>query len=60
MIFTVWNTKGEPQKVHMLEGDVWFLDTRKAHQAINNGNEERIHLVIDVRVEENLHESLVS
>jgi hypothetical protein len=60
MIFTVWNTKGEPQKVHMTEGDVWFLDTRKAHQAINNGNEERIHLVIDVRVEENLHESLVS
>jgi hypothetical protein len=60
MIFTVWNTKGEPQKVHMEEGDVWFLDTRKAHQAINNGNEERIHLVIDVRVEENLHESLVT
>jgi hypothetical protein len=44
----------------MKEGDVWFLDTRKAHQAINGGNEERIHLVIDVRVEENLHESLVS
>ena len=60
VIFTVWDTKGAPQKVHMAEGDVWFLDTRKAHQAINGGNEERIHLVIDVRVEENLHESLVS
>jgi len=60
VIFTVWDTKGTPQKVHMSEGDVWFLDTRKAHQAINGGNEERIHLVIDVRVEENLHESLVA
>lgn len=60
VVFTVWDTKGNPQKVHMAEGDVWFLDTRKPHQAINAGNEERIHLVIDVRVEENLHESLVT
>lgn len=59
VLFTVWDTNGNPQKVHMAEGDVWFLDTRKAHMAINGGDEERIHLVIDVRVEENLHETLV-
>jgi hypothetical protein len=59
VIFTVWDPYGTPQMAHMAEGDVWFLDTRKAHQAINGGTEERIHLVIDVRVEENLHESLV-
>tara|TARA_B100001093_G_scaffold367868_1_gene352769 strand:+ start:1572 stop:2663 length:1092 start_codon:yes stop_codon:yes gene_type:complete len=57
--FTVWNTKGVPQKIHMSKGEVWFLDTRKPHQAINKGSEERIHLVVDVIVDRSLHESLI-
>ena len=60
MIFTVWDTKGTPQKVHMEVGDVWFLDTRKPHQAVNNGTDNRSHLVIDVISEGDLYESLVS
>ena len=60
MIFTVWNTKGTPQKIHMEVGDLWFLDTRKPHQAINNGTDNRIHLVIDAISEGDLYESLVS
>jgi hypothetical protein len=41
-------------------GEYWFLDTRKAHQAINGGDEERIHLVIDVKVEEQLYDKLIN
>lgn len=60
VIFTVWNTRGVAEKVNMKVGEYWFLDTRKPHQAINGGTEERIHLVIDVVSEGNLYESLVS
>jgi hypothetical protein len=60
VIFTVWNTKGKPEKINMKVGEYWFLDTRKAHQAINGGAEERIHLVIDVVSEGNLYDNLVA
>jgi len=57
--FTVWDIKGNPQKVHMKVGECWFLDTRKAHMAVNGGDEERIHLVVDIVTEEKLHAKLI-
>ena len=60
VMFTVWDVKGNPQKIHMKTGECWFLDTRKAHMAINGGNEERIHLVVDIETETPLYERLVS
>ena len=60
VVFTVWNTQGVPQKINMKFGEYWFLDTRKAHQAINGGDDERIHLVIDVKVERPLYDKLVN
>lgn len=60
VIFTVWSTKGDPQRVHMKTGECWFLDTRKAHMAINGGVEERIHLVVDIETEKILHDKLVN
>jgi len=60
MTFTVWNTKGSPQRVHMKPGECWFLDTRKAHMAVNNGTDERIHLVVDIETEDKLHAKLVN
>ena len=60
MIFTVWDTKGAPQKVHMKTGECWFLDTRKPHMAVNGGDEERIHLVVDIITEKKLHDKLVN
>lgn len=60
VLFTVWNTKGDPEKVHMKIGECWFLDTRKAHMAVNGGNEERIHLVVDIETEKQLHDKLVN
>jgi hypothetical protein len=60
VVFTVWNTKGNPQNIHMKRGECWFLDTRKPHMAINDGDEERIHLVVDVLTEKKLHDKLVN
>jgi hypothetical protein len=60
MLYTVWNTKGTPEKIHMKVGECWFLDTRKAHMAVNGGNDERIHLVVDIETEEKLHAKLVN
>jgi len=58
--FTVWDTKGNAQNIHMKKGECWFLDTRKPHMAINGGNEERIHLVVDIETEDELYGKLVA
>lgn len=36
------------KKVHMAEGDCWIFDSWKYHRVINNSNEMRTHLVIDI------------
>lgn len=46
--FSVWNWNGEKITHNPKVGDMFMLDTRKPHTVINNGNEQRIHLVIDV------------
>lgn len=58
--FTVWDTKGNPQHIHMSENECWFLDTRKPHMAINAGDEDRIHLVVDVVTEKDLYDRLLN
>jgi len=34
----------------LLEGDCWYIDFDLPHRVANNGREDRIHLVIDLRV----------
>ena len=46
--FTSWSTTGSKVIVNMEEGHCWYLDIRKLFMAINNGNDWRTHLVIDV------------
>lgn len=46
--FTVWDYRGAERTVNMKKGELWYLDIRKPHRAINGGDEERIHLVIDI------------
>jgi hypothetical protein len=46
--FTSWSTSGSKVMTNMVEGSAWYLDIRKPHMAINNGDEWRTHLVIDV------------
>lgn len=59
VIFNVWGTDGVEKVVHMKKGECWFLDTRKPHRAINGGDEERIHLVVDIITEKVLHDAIV-
>ena len=48
VVFTTWNVDGTKKNVHMKVGECWYIDTRKPHQAINSGNTDRLHLVVDV------------
>lgn len=59
VIFNVWGTDGVEKVVHMKKGECWFLDTRKPHRAINGGDGERIHLVVDIITEKVLHDAIV-
>lgn len=46
--FSAWNWEGQKQTENMKRGSLWCLDLRKPHTVINNGESDRIHLVIDV------------
>ncbi len=37
------------ETVHMRAGEVWWFNNRIEHEVINNGADDRIHLVIDIR-----------
>ena len=54
VFFTQWNTDGTETVAHMDIGELWYLDMRKPHTAINHGDEDRYHLIIDVRSSESL------
>ncbi len=50
VIFTTWDEYDQEQNYHFPLGEAWYLDTRKPHMAVNNGTEDRIHLVVDMIV----------
>jgi hypothetical protein len=52
--FSTWGVDGARKNVQMKVGECWYLDTRKPHQAINNGDTDRIHLVVDVEANEDV------
>ena len=60
VIFTQWNTDGTRTKAHMRVGELWYLDMRKPHTAVNFGEEDRYHLIVDVRSDERLQGWLVN
>ena len=43
----------------MGKGELWYLDMRKPHTAINFGEEDRYHLIIDVKSGPELRKWLV-
>ncbi len=59
MIFSSWDWKGNLTTHNMKVGELWYLDIRKPHQAINNGEQERIHLVVDVEMTPKIQEMIV-
>jgi len=58
VLFNVWDTNNIRLEKTMPESTLWYLDMRKPHRALNGGTEERIHLVIDVIVNENIRSKL--
>ena len=56
--FTSWSTTGSKVIANMDTGSCWYLDIRKPHMAINNGNDWRTHLVIDVVANEQVRSML--
>ncbi len=50
VVFSTWNGDDEKENYHYGFGECWVIDTRKPHMAVNGGNEERIHLVVDTVV----------
>lgn len=49
VVFEQWLLDGRRQQgVHMGAGEVWYLDQRKPHTAVNGGAEPRVHLVADM------------
>jgi len=59
VLFTSWDTDGVEHNVKMDVGECWFLDTRKPHKAVNFGDEDRIHLVVDIVTEKFLYDKLI-
>lgn len=37
------------ETVHMATGQVWWLDNTQEHEVINNGADDRIHMIVDIR-----------
>lgn len=58
VIFTSWNYNGVKNEINMREGECWYLDIRKPHKAINKGDTDRIHLVIDIELNEEIIKSI--
>lgn len=46
--FSAWDWNGDKQTENFKEGELFYLDQRKPHTVVNNGDTNRIHLVFDV------------
>lgn len=56
VIFTMWNSNGQKIEQNMKRGETWLFDFRKPHMAVNGGDDIRIHLVIDVIMNERMRD----
>tara|TARA_B100000131_G_scaffold85189_1_gene82150 strand:- start:130 stop:717 length:588 start_codon:yes stop_codon:yes gene_type:complete len=45
-----WLDKNTPMELKMKKGECWWLDVSKAHSVLNESDVDRVHLVIDVFV----------
>jgi hypothetical protein len=42
-----WLRAGE-EEVRMREGELWWFDNKQVHEAFNDGDEDRIHMIFDL------------
>jgi hypothetical protein len=43
-----WLRAGD-EEVRMREGELWWFDNKQIHEAFNDGDEDRIHLIFDLQ-----------
>jgi quercetin dioxygenase-like cupin family protein len=43
------NFRCDDEWVNMETGDVWWFNNRLEHEVVNNSDDDRIHLVCDIR-----------
>ncbi len=55
VIFSSWDWKGARDNINMKTGEIWYLDIRKPHMAVNKGITSRVHLVIDCIANEEMY-----
>lgn len=39
------------ETVHMLTGELWYFNAREEHSVTNNSKDDRVHMLIDVRID---------
>lgn len=60
VIFSTWNKDDIKEDFHYGFGECWIIDTRKPHMAVNGGDQERIHLVVDTIVTPKLEQMIIN
>ena len=58
--FRMWDHSGLAHDFKMKLGDLWYVDIRKPHEAVNTGDTERLHLVVDVEASESLRKLVLN
>jgi len=53
---TVWGLDGRQRSAHLAAGGVYYLDTRKPHSVANQSPVDRVHLVVDLIVNDSVRE----
>ena len=54
-----WMRAGD-EEVRMQTGELWWFDNNQIHEACNDGNEDRIHLIFDLLPRENFGQAQAS
>lgn len=39
----------EDEQVYMATGELWWFDNTKEHEVVNNSDDDRIHLIVDIK-----------
>jgi len=58
--FTIWDIKDTRINKQYKVGECFVLDTQFPHRVINEGNEDRIHLVVDLLVNKKLRDTILT
>jgi hypothetical protein len=49
--------KAADEEVRMREGELWWFDNDQPHEAFNDGDEDRIHMIFDLLPRARVHEA---